>query len=389
MKRVGSNLPGFPGRIGAFVDNGQNKIFQPSRTEMVGHPKFSGLSRGALGALVCLLLGTHSICAGESGAAFLNQNPSVRSQALGDVSLAAQGAQAIGINPAMIGPVSSKGEVDTSYFQSWEESSNARLAYAHNLNYRHAWGLSVAASDSGDSQSTDSFGQTTGRTASSQNGTLTGAFAGQIRRGVRLGAAGRVFQSTLADEKTAVSWSADVGMTAQSKKFLVGVCATQLGPGLKHINQKDPLPGVVHIGGTWNTGPISLMGGYQIPLVDEGSQGALALEYRLKILALRMGYKNQFGGKNDSATSNNSGADSLFENLTLGFGLSLPRNFKMDYAFRQTNPDWGPSHSAALSWAWGARPLPPKPQKKWAPPNAAKPTPPARRPPAPRQKLKK
>jgi hypothetical protein len=337
--------------------------------------------------LAGLLLGGGSLQAGTTGAAFLKPNPSVRSQALGNVTPAAQGAQAVGANPAMVDPASSKGELYTSFFQTWEESNNAQMAYAHNLNSRLAWGLSVAVSDSGSSEGTDLHGQPTGQTATSQNGTLTGALAKEMKRGVRVGAAARVFQSTLADNQSDLGWSADLGATAQSKHFLLGVSAHQLGPGLTYVEQRDPLPSSIKVGLAWTSGPISVMGGYHTSLADDESEGAIGMEYRLKILAFRAGLKNQFGEDEDLAQTSAS-ETAFLDNTTLGFGLSLPNNLKLDYAFSQTAPDWGASHSAALTWAWGKRPVPPKPPRKLAPRTGPKPSSPSKNPAPPRQKLK-
>jgi hypothetical protein len=338
--------------------------------------------------LAIVFFGSGSLHGGSSGAAFLKPNPSVRSQALGDVTPAARGAQAVGANPALIDPVSSKAELDTSFFQTWEESNNARLAYAHNLNPRLAWGVSLAVSDSGSTEGTDPYGQPTGQNAASQNGTVTGALAKELKRGVRVGAAARVFQSTLADNQSDVGWSGDLGATAQSAHFLVSLSVHQLGPGLTYIEQRDPLPSSLKIGLSWTSGPISLMSGYDASLSDNESQAAIAVEYRLGLVALRGGFKNQLTDNTDYARTSSAG-NGILDNTTLGFGFILPNNFKLDYAFSQITPDWNPTHSAALTWSWGKRPVPPKLRKKPTPSVGLKAPAAAPKPAPARQKLKR
>lgn len=352
------------------------------------HPLFIFREVRIRWALLALVLGAVGGHAGSPGASFLKPNPSVRSQGLGDVSLGGEGAQAVGLNPARVAPISAKAEMDTSFFRTWEDSNNARVSYARNLDHRRAWGISVAVAHSGSSESTDIYGQPTGQTPSSQNAVLTAALARELKKGVRLGAAGRVFQSSLANKKSNCGWSVDVGASGQLDPFMLSVSVHQLGPGIRYVSQRDPLPSSLNIGLVWNTGPVSWLGGYDTGLNWEETTGSLAMEYQLKIIALRAGIKNRLGGKEDFAQASASGVDGLLDNTTLGFGLALPGNLKLDYAFSQKSADWGPTHSVAMTWSWGIRPVP-KPKKKWTQPTPAKPAFPVKPPASPRQKLKK
>lgn len=315
-------------------------------------------------ALLLILMNGSRLWGTSAGAAFLKIQTSVRAKALGGATVAAQGAQALGENPALLAPLRSKSELDASFVQLWEDSTNVNLAYTNALSLRTAWGVSTTYSDFGSSEERDSSGQATGQKNATHHGIASAALSKTITPGLRWGITGRVFQSTLADQPSDIAGSVDLGAAAQSKKFLFSASVHQLGPGIKYIDQQDALPSALRLDAAWETKPFSIMIGFHSSLTEGGSDGVLGVEYRLKAMALRAGMRTELSGEEDLAMAAQSKANEMLNDVTMGFGLTLYRNLRMDYAFSQNAPDWGPAHSLALTWAWGDPPLPPKPPKK-------------------------
>lgn len=333
--------------------------------------------------LMALVMGSPLFLSAQTpGAAFLSENASVRAGALGDISVAARGAQALGANPAQVPPPHERHELYTSFIQPWGDSTEGQVAFASALTARQSWGLSALFSNSGKTTPRNAVGQPTGGNTATHHEKITGAYSLELRKGIRWGVAGNAFQSTLAGEKSGETWSADTGIILSTKKWLFSATLNHLGPGIKYLDQRDPLPRVIELDTSWEPGPVSILAGYQKSLVGSGSRGALGCEYRFRGLALRTGLELFQTGSEDLALNNQSTANELIDNLTMGFGLHLGQRLHLDYAIRQNSSDWGPAHSAALTWTWGNLPRAPQPQKnlsKKKKPSPKKTSPPQKR----------
>lgn len=304
------------------------------------------------------------LSAADPGAAFLGGDHSIRSVALGGVSAAAQGAQALGSNPALLFPPTGKSELYASFTQLWEETSDGHLAFASALSPKRAWGLSATFRDEGKTRHRDEGGLPTGTQTATHHETAAGAFSWKVWRGARVGVAGNIYQSTLAGESSDVSWAVDTGLSFQARKILYSLSVNHLGPGIKYIEQRDPLPSLLQLDASWDPGPLSVLAGYHRSLSGSGARGAMGIEYRVRTLALRAGLH----------ADNQSSTNQLVDHLTTGFGLQLGKSIRMDYAYKQSAPDWGPAHSFALTWSWGETPRPPAPPKVKSKPPSPQPT---------------
>ena len=299
------------------------------------------------------------------GAAFLSVDPSVRSVALGGVTTAARGAQAVGANPALITPEQDGSEFYASFSQLLEDSTNGHVAVASRYSPITTWALSgTFLGSSGDSVGRDLFGQPTGVDTGSRHVTAAGALSRDFGRGIRGGVAGKMIQSTLAGETSGITWALDAGVAFTVKEVLVSAALNHLGPGIQYIDQRDDLPRQFRLDGAWEPGPLSLMAGYHQSLAGAGSEAMMGFEYRLGVLALRAGLRTSLGGADDLAFNSQGTADQLMDNLTTGFGLKISPRLRMDYAFQQSTSDLGATHSLGLAWTWGNVPRDPSPPAK-------------------------
>lgn len=333
-----------------------------------------------------LFFGPPSLLAKEPGAAFLTIDSSIRKVALGGVSTGAQGAHALGSNPALLQPLNDRSELYTSFLQLWGDTAIGHMAFATDINSKQVCGLSATVQNSQSTTERDNLGQTTGRQTATHHEKGAGAFAWEIKRGGRVGLAGNIFQSTLAGETSGVSWAVDAGASLNVKKCLFSASVNHLGPPVKYLNQQDDLPSVLMLDVSWEPGPLTLLMGYHRLLSGSGTRGALGVEYCWRALALRAGAHANLGGTKDLAWADQSTTKQIMDNLTAGFGLFLGKSLRMDYAYQQSAADWDAGHSVALTWSWGVRPTP---QKKFKSSSGLKPIPLPTKPVPPRQKLKK
>lgn len=305
-----------------------------------------------------------ALSAKEPGAAFLAVDSSVRSVALGGVLTAAEGAQAMGSNPAFLPPPNGTSELYASFTQLWGDTTDGHVAFASTINPKHAWGLSATFLDAGQTNGRNELGHPTGGNIATHHETVGGAFSWELTRGLRAGVLGNLYQSTLAGERSGSSWAIDTGLSLRLKKWRYSVSVNHLGPKIQYIEQRDALPSVLQLDASWEPGNLTVLGGYHKSLVGSGSQGSLGLEYRLGAISLRAGLHTQPEGTNDLTFDDQSTTNQLIDNLTTGLGLQLGKSLRMDYAFKQSAPDSGPAHSLALTWSWGAPPSSPTLNRK-------------------------
>jgi hypothetical protein len=123
--------------------------------------------------------------------------------------------------------------------------------------------------------------------------------------------------------------------------YRLGMSVTNLGPGLKFIDERDPLPRKINFGAEASNIkelPLNLTMDVTKPN-DNSTYIGIGSEYWFKeIVALRLGY----------AGANNEG-----RGLRLGLGLKL-REFLFDYAYGGFG-DFGATHRIELSLRWGEK----------------------------------
>ena len=123
--------------------------------------------------------------------------------------------------------------------------------------------------------------------------------------------------------------------------YKVGMSALNLGPGLKFVSERAPLPEKLKFGGSVEhikSWPLNLTLDVTKPN-DNSTYVSFGSEYWFKeILALRLGYV----GSNDTG-----------KGLRLGVGLKI-RQFLLDYAYGSSG-DFGAIQRIQLALQWGER----------------------------------
>jgi hypothetical protein len=285
----------------------------------------------------------------EPGAPFLTVLPSVRADALGGTGVAALGADAVGMNPALAVPMRGDHQVATSWSRPWEGTVHGHVAWAGALGKnRLGVGAAVTYFSSAGEQSLDIYGTPVGGDTSARDAAATFTLSHRLANKVRIGAAGKLFQSTLAGTRSALSGAADLGIGFPYKDFVVSLSANNLGPGQKFLDQRDPLPGFLRADASWRRGPLLIAGGVQRDLARDQSRLGGGTEYNVGPLALRVGYNARIGGPSDR-----SAGDGL-RGLAAGMGVAVGDLLRVDYALKENASDLGWVHRLGVTWHVGA-----------------------------------
>lgn len=323
-----------------------------------------------------ILLAIGSAQAKSPGAAFLTLPHSVRSEGAGGCAGLAEGAEALGMNPALITPLTSQGQIYTSFAQLWEDTAYAHLAGAWRLNKRHtglALALSTVKTDGNGDRNAQ--GALTGTTADSQDTTAMAGISLRPAAAWRTGATARVFRSEIGPDKSEIGWSTDWGVAWAANKSLVAFSINHLGPGQQFLNQRDSLPTSAQLDGSWTTKNFTWAARAGREIAAKRNRLSGGVEYRWGPLAFRSGVNVQGGGEDGSIDE--SSTEEWVSGLSAGVGFQAGKSWRFDYAVRQPSSHFDAVHRAALTWSWGppaqswtARPVKSKPsQKQKSPPS--------------------
>ncbi len=175
---------------------------------------------------------------------------------------------------------------------------------------------------------------------------FSGGLSSFVHDRLSLGLTGSVLRESLAGE-SAGTFAANLGAMYGLESHLwdgeyrLGFSVLNLGPGLKFISERDPLPRKIKMGAAAmhvKELPLNLTADLTIPN-DNSTYVGFGSEYWFKeIIALRLGY----AGSNDEG-----------KGLRLGVGLKL-REFLFDYAYGGFG-DFGTTHRIELSLKWGEK----------------------------------
>jgi len=195
---------------------------------------------------------------------------------------------------------------------------------------------------------------------------VTMGLARQVANGVSVGANARLIRQSLATV-SATGASFDLGATAKLPMMVtLGAVAQNFGPSLSYgTGTSYPLPHQLRFGLSreFMRGRVLLATDYNMPS-DYYNYVRIGSEFRVHPnIAVRMGYRHEFGVADDPANG-----------LSYGLGLNF-RQFNFDYSMTPT-PDLDTVHRLSLGYSFGStsrehEPKQPKPEEK------KKPTPPA------------
>lgn len=305
-----------------------------------------------------ILIGLATANAKSPGAAFLTLSPSVRAEGAGGAPTLAEGAEALGLNPALLTLTTSQGQISTSFARLWEDTVFAHAAGTWTVGKRHT-GMGVAFSTlktEGNEHRNDQ-GILTGTRSDSQDTTALAAISLRPSRPWRVGVAARLFRSDVGSTRSDTGWSSDWGAAWSTQKTVIGLSINHLGPGQKFIHQRDSLPTVVEIDGSWASAHFTGALGAAREIAAARTRLTGGAEFRWGPLAVRSGLTTRIGGK-QSGSLGDSSTEEWLNGLSLGVGVLAAKRWRFDYAISQPSTQFDVVHRAGLSWSWGPAPQP-------------------------------
>ena len=286
----------------------------------------------------CLYSGTP----GTSGSQFLNIPVSARSASLGEAYTGfAEDSGIIEYNPAGLGNIFTN-ELSLSHLAYFENTTLQSMSLTLPTR-KFTFGLNGKYLNTKDTER-DIYGVDKNDFYIIDWSIMSG-FAYKITPDFSLGLSVRNISQKLKD-KTASGASFGLGAftVMPSQKVSLGISVVNIGQGLKFIDERDPLPLTLKMGGSWGITYKTTLLVEVIQPNDAGLRQRLGLEHHFsEPLWFRFGWKiNQ--RKFDDYTG-----------FTGGFGLRVGK-FYMDYAF-VPHSDLGVSHYISTAIKFG-KPLP-------------------------------
>ncbi len=187
---------------------------------------------------------------GTSGAQFLRIGAGAKASGLGEAASTVSGAQSIFYNPAGLA-----GVLDTElYFSQVQwimDASYSNLALA-----KRAWGgvfgLGISYLSTPATDKYDKFGTKLSQTYSASDMAVTLGYSGRLAVRTNFGANLKYISSKLEDEAaTALTMDAGVKYAAIPGRLVFGFALQNVGGKLTYINDSDPLPLNVKLGGQY------------------------------------------------------------------------------------------------------------------------------------------
>jgi hypothetical protein len=269
---------------------------------------------------------------------------SVRAVGMGEAFTAlADDSGASDLNPAGLAWLDSK-EFAFTHSQLVEGLHYEHLGWAAPGN-TYSYGATASYLSYGDIQGYNRSGQLTGSQDAGAY-VLGGGMARTFAQSLSIGAAGHYIHENLTDV-SAQTLAANVGAIYKlpvrflDADYRLGVSAINLGPGLRFISEREPLPRQIKGGlAVSNIGrlPLVLTADFTSPN-DNLDYVSFGSEYVIKnIVALRLGY---------------SGANDLGKGLRVGGGIRW-KGIGFDYAFGSMG-DFGIVQRIGLSFRFGGR----------------------------------
>lgn len=281
-----------------------------------------------LAALALFLQAGHASAETASGARFLKIAVGARSVGMGGAYTAvANDATAIYWNPAGLAPLSRK-ELGLMHSEWLLGTKYDFLGYAHPLSWG-TLGLGISRLGAGELQ-----GRGSGREAqggfSASDAAYALSYGKALGNHANLGLSVKYLTSSIGSD-TASTFALDLGITRKLALAPVslGASVQNLGPGLKFVDQRDPLPLAVTLGGAyhaWHLLDLALDVKYEP--YDKRTSVAVGTEYTVfSVLALRAGYASYTA----QALAGSARPNTPLAGFGGGFGLKLG-SYSADYA---------------------------------------------------------
>lgn len=301
----------------------------------------------SLTSVLCLMIGAARVTRAADGPG----------STTGELLKIPVGARAVGMGEAFTAEANDSSALEWNpaglSYAEHKEASFMHSSLIEGIHYEHlgfaapgdnySWGLSTSYLGYGDIAGFDKAGNATGDlTAYSM--ILSGGISTFALNNLSLGLSGSLLQEKL-DSDSAYTMAANVGgiysfpQHPAGATYKLGLSALNLGPGLKFVSERAPLPEKIKFGGA-----IENIKGFNLTMDvtkpnDNSTYVSLGSEYWVKqLIALRLGY---------------DGSNDVGKGLRLGVGLKL-RQFIFDYAYGGFG-DFGATHRVQLAVQWGDR----------------------------------
>ena len=269
---------------------------------------------------------------------------SARAIGMGEAyTAAADDSSALAWNPAGLSFMQQK-EAAFMHDSLIESVHLEHVAYAAPGDY-YSFGAAMSYLGYGSIAGYDNNGMSIGE-QSAYSYIVSGGVSTFLHERLSVGVTGSILRETLAGD-SAGTFAANIGAMygLESHPFggdyRLGVSVTNLGPGLKFISDREPLPRKINFGAAAmhvKELPLNLTMDVTQPN-DNSAYVGIGSEYWFKeIIALRLGY---------------AGSNDVGRGLRLGIGLKL-REFLFDYAYGGYG-DFGATHWIELSLRWGEK----------------------------------
>ncbi len=274
---------------------------------------------------------------GSSGANFLKIGLGGRAAALGDTYCAlANDATAPYWNPAGLSIIKTM-KLQTGYTIWLEDINHEFIGYAHPLK-KGVIGINLIGLQVDD---IDERTDDTEEPISTFNATdlaVICSYGLKITPEISLGGGVRYINEKIKDN-TANGLGVDMGVIYKPellKDLILGISLTNIGiTELNFIEEGDPLPTEVRIGGAYQLSPLPLNVGVDLSYPNDNDANIhIGVEYLLNpIFAIRLGYK--------------SGPQDVGSGLSAGIGVTY-QYLKFDYAYAPYGDDLGDTHRISV-----------------------------------------
>lgn len=290
--------------------------------------------------LLCLALVAAPLCEcaaqGTSGSQFLGIGMGARSAGMGGACVSlADGRTGLFWNPA--GLVRAGGQqVSVSHVAWLDDASYQFASYARPFGERAVVGLALEQG----SLSWDNTGE-----GDFEAGDFSGAvgYGRLLRPNLGVGGSVKYLASSLGDE-SASSFALDLGVVYRfSESMTFGAAARNLGPAMTFVDESDPLPTVLTVGGSYRWRDV-------LVALDVEKQNDLTTSARFGVEYGLIEHLTLRGGAI-------SGDDSALSPIMGGLGVNWGERWELDYAYRPA--DLGGTHWLALSAGLGGDLEPP------------------------------
>ena len=286
--------------------------------------------RMILSALLTLLMPVSSFAEAVSGAAFLKIGTGARPAAMGGAYTAmADDVDALYYNPGGLAQLNRR-ELGATHTEWLLGSKFDFLGYAHPTKLG-TFALGVTRLSTGKQEARDANRQSSGEFGASDSAYTLSFSRGLGYGGTGVGANLKFLQSTIGSY-SAQTQAVDLGARQQfsGSPLALGISLLNIGPGMKFLNQRDPLPLTLSLGAAYRLGGVlHLALDIRREINDKRTEVGIGTEYALlPSLSLRVGYASQSA----RTVGNGGGALASFSGLGAGLGINM-RRFRADYTF--------------------------------------------------------